>query len=636
MDNNVDFDNPLQVGYTVQLAQNGDRDAQKRLLNRLSQTRGPSTQELSGNWIDWGSMGDVLGQPFDSTRIPLSKLEQMRRDPMLAFGLATKIIPLIRAKWHIESTDPQRAAFIQQALSLVYARFILGRCNCLSFGYSPGVKRFEYMQPDWTYVDPADPDHQEKPVWPDKNVPALVWKSFVWLNPKDVRPHWNYKGEFAGIDFSPSSVDSGGAGYFGTSGAPFNFEGANAGRAADIPLDWSIWAVNEKDSEFGSIYGYPLIGHAYRYWWSYWYKFGLSDRAFEKWADPPIIMYHPAENGVDSSGNAVDFGAVALGVAEQARSGANIAIPSQVIIDIDQRTTNVREWDISQMESNANFDALIQSFNYLDVLKLRSIMVPEMGLIEGAQGQSSRNVASVFADQIQKAQAVLMEEIDYEINRFLIPQLLEVNFGPGGASCKKITTGFDPQDIETMRAVIGAIANKHGEIADVDTREMLKQVGIPLLTHEAVKNKLESIAAEQETAASLKYQALARESALKGHKPFEPAQTKLDEEPEEENKGVWQRVASLFYNEERLRLEDQEQKEAESRDRTEELIAKVTELAEKEANINLEVIVPEVQPPVIEIIEQPKHFKRIRKIFGKDDEGNITHVDEIEIEDDAH
>jgi len=610
---NVDLDNPLQAGYTVQLAQNGDKAAQSRLLNRLSQQRGPSTQEQSGNWIDWGSMGDVLGQPFDSTRIPLSKLEQMRRDPMLAFGLATKIIPLIRAKWYIHSTDPQRAAF----------------------GFSPGVKRFEHFQPDWTYIDPADPGHEEKLVWPDKNVPALIWKTFVWLNPKDVRPHWNHKGEFAGIDFSPSTASSGGGpGFFGTSGAPFNFEGANSGRAADIPKDWAIWAVNEKDSEFGSIYGYPLIGHAYRYWWSYWYKFGLSDRAFEKWADPPIIMYHPAENGVDSSGNAVDFGAVALGVAEQARSGANIAIPSQVIIDIDQRTTNVREWEIDQMESNANFDALIQSFNYLDVQKLRSIMVPEMGLIEGAQGQSSRNVASVFADQIQKAQAVLMEEIDYEINRFLIPQLLEANFGPGGASCTKITTGFDPQDIETMRAVVSSIANKHGEIPDVDTREMLKHLGIPLLSHEAVKNKLQAIAEEQETAASLKYQALARESALKGHKPLSPTESSARLSEEEENKSLWQRVASLFYNEDRLRLEEQEQKDTDERARTDELIAKVTELAEKETNINLEVIVPEVEPPVIEVVEQPKHFKRIRKIFNRDEDDNIISVDEIEIEED--
>lgn len=630
-------DNPLISGHTLDLAaKNGDKEAQNRLSKRLSQSRGPSSQQSSGVWVDWNSMADVLGQPFDTTQIPLSKLDQMRRDPMLAFGLATKIIPLIRAKWYIKSSDPQRAAFVTGALARVYARYILGRNNCLSFGYSPGVKRFEYITPDWTYVDPADPQHEEKQVWPDQSVQALVWKSFVWLDPKEVRPHWNYKGEFAGIDFAPGAT-SGAASYFGTSGAPFNITGSsNQGKAADIPLDWALWATNEKDSVFGSIYGYPLIGHAYRYWWSYWYKFGLSDRAFEKWADPPIIMYHPAENGVDADGNAVDFGTVALGTAEQVRSGANIAIPSQVILDIDQRTTNVREWDIHQMENNAEFDALIQSFNYLDVLKLRSIMVPEMGLIEGAQGQSSRNVASVFADQIQKAQAVLMEEIDYEINRYLIPQLLEANFGPGGASCTKITTGFDPQDVETMRSIVGAIANKHGDLPDVDTREMLSHLGIPLLSYSAVQNKLEAIAQEQMTQASLKYQNLAREAALKGHKVdlpgvADPAATTLSETTnleENELQGFWKKVAlKLSKEQERLEFKEKERTE-QLLDEFKEIGEKVTVLAEKESNIYVDVVVPE--PPAAEKKDSP--LKKIRKVLNRDKEGNVISVDEYHSE----
>lgn len=609
-------DNPLVSGHTVNLAiKNGDEEATNRLQRRLSQSRGPSTQE-STQWVNWGGLSDVLGQPFDSTQIPLSKLDQMRRDPMLAFGLATKIIPLIRAKWYIKSSDPRRAAFVQGCLSRILARYILGRCNCLSFGYSPGVKRFEYIVPDWTYVDPADPDRKEQQVWPDKNVAALVWKTFVWLNPKDVTPHWNYKGEFAGIDFT--ATGQGSPGWFGTSGAPFNISGgSNKGQAADIPLDWALWATNEKDSVFGSIYGYPLIGHAYRYWWSYWYKFGLSDRAFEKWADPPVIVYHPAENGVGADGNIVDFGTVALGVAEQSRSGANVAMPSSVITDIDQRSTNVREWEISQMQTNANFDALIQSFNYLDVLKLRSIMVPEMGLIEGAQGQSSRNVASVFADQIQKAQAVLMEEIDYEINRYLIPQLLEANFGPGGASCTKVTTGFDPQDVETMRAIVGAIANKHGDIPEVDVREMLAHLGIPLLSFEAVQRKMEEIAAEQEA------------MAIQSQSPTVAASEDEDEEPEP--KGLWKKLAIRMSKEHERNEEIERQKHVQLLEEFKEIGQKVTELAEKEPNVYVDVVVPEQTPPPSEPVKESA-LKKIRKVLNRDKEGNIISVEEYHSE----
>jgi len=119
-------------------------------------------------------------------------------------------------------------------------------------------------------------------------------------------------------------------------------------------------------------------------------------------------------------------------MAEKLRSGANIAMPSTVIKGFDERQTSVREWYAEQMKSEVNFDALMKKFEYLDVLKLRSVMVPEQALVEGKGGTSSRNVAATFGDIFQESQAVLMEEIDDHINRYMIPQLLEVNFGPGG------------------------------------------------------------------------------------------------------------------------------------------------------------------------------------------------------------
>jgi hypothetical protein len=419
-------------------------------------------------------------------------------------------VPLIRANWYIDSTDPQRAAFVDNALRAIYGRFILAYCNCFDYGYSPIVKRFEYAQPDWTYIDPVS--GEEKDVWPDKNVKALVWKPFVALNPRKARPKFNKKGEFAGIDHAP-----------GTDTLAGNF-GGNSGRPADIPLDWALWATNEKDSEFGSLYGYPRTGYAYRYWWSYWYKFGLSDRAFEKWGDPPFVVFHPSDSGVeDEDGNAIDFGDEALAVAEQLRSGANVAMPSSVIRGYaEDRPTNVREWDFKQVESTTNFTALNESFEYLDVQKLRSIMVPEQSLVEGKGGTSSRNVAAEFGDVFAKSQAVVMEEIDDHINRFLIPQLLEANFGPGGASCKKITTGFDPQDVETMRNIIQGVVNSRGELLEADMQAILKHLGVPQLTHAALEKRLKEVA-EQKDAEFLQR---AREAQLKGHK------TDIDHNPE--------------------------------------------------------------------------------------------------------
>src|SRR3970040_1141561 len=479
----------------------------KKYAARLAQDRKfATTMGQTGSWVNWGEWADILGQPFNVTRIPLSKLEQMRRDPIIAFGLMFVKVPLIRANWHIDSVDPQRAAFIENALRMIYGRFVLAYLNCLDYGYSPIVKRFEYANPDWTYLDPIT--NEEKQVWPE-GINALIWKPFIPLNPRKSRPKFNSKGEFAGIDHAP--------------GTDFNFGifKGNSGRPADVPLDWALWATNEKDSEFGSLYGYPRTGYAYRYWWSYWYKFGLSDRAFEKWGDPPFVVFHPADEGVeDSDGNPIDFGDEALAVAEQLRSGANVAMPSSVIRGYaEDRPTNVREWDFKQVESTANFAALNESFEYLDVQKLRSIMVPEQGLIEGKGGSSSVNVAAEFGDLLKESQAVVMEEIDDHINRFMIPQLLEANFGPGGASCKKVTTGFDPQDLETMRSIVTGVANTKGEIAEVDMQRLLDNLGIPLLTHAAIERKLQKIADREDEEWAMKV----KTAALKGHTIEVPA-----------------------------------------------------------------------------------------------------------------
>jgi len=510
-------------------------ERQKQLAARLAQDRKfATTMAQSGSWVNWGEMSEMLGQPFSVTKIPLSKLEQMRRDPIIAFGLMFVKVPLIRANWKIDCVDPQRAAFVENCLRRIYGRFVLAYCNSFDYGYSPIVKRFEYAQPDWTYIDPVS--GEEKDVW-KKGVNALVWKPFTALNPRKVKPKFNTKGEFAGIDINPGGSDF----------ALGIFSG-NSGRPADIPLDWALWVTNEKDSEFGSLYGYPRTGYAYRYWWSYWYKFGISDRAFEKWGDPPFVVFHPADEGVeDEEGNSIDFGSEALRTAEELRGGANVAMPSSVIRGYaEDRPTNVREWDFKQVESTANFAALNESFEYLDVAKLRAVLVPEQGLVEGKGGSSSRNVASEFGDLLKESQAVVMEEIDDHINRFMIPQLLEANFGPGGPTCKKVTTGFDPQDVETMRAIVTGVANTKGEIAEADMQGILQVLGVPQLTHAAIEKKLQEIADNKDLQHQQEITLLREQAALKGHKvppPTKPAPgQKLSEDFTEEEKNIFRRI----------------------------------------------------------------------------------------------
>src|SRR4051812_48677338 len=84
----------------------------------------PSTRAQSYQHVYWEQLGDQLGQPFDATKIPISKLYQMRRDPMIAFALMFIKTPIIRAKWYIQCEDAQIAAFVDDALRKIYPRFV--------------------------------------------------------------------------------------------------------------------------------------------------------------------------------------------------------------------------------------------------------------------------------------------------------------------------------------------------------------------------------------------------------------------------------------------------------------------------------------------------------------------------------
>lgn len=340
--------NQLDDARSFDFADDGNNDSSSlaRQRKRLSQDRQPGAAASSQSWVDWGMESEFLGQPWDSTRIPLAKLEQMRRDPILAFALMFVKVPLVRAPWYIKCADPKIASAVDSSLRKIYGRFILSYCNSLDYGFSPIIKRFEYDDnPDWVYVDPDNPDGEPAPVWTSKSVKPLVWKPFTALDPRRCSPHWDAKGNFNGIDFNTSA----GIGAFGTSGHPWDLSGnpqgiGGQGKIADIPLDWALWATNEKDSVFGSYWGYPRIGYAYRFWWAYWYRFGVADRAFERWGDPPMYAYHPSSAlDLDDEGNQIDYTTIALGILEQARSGANIAMPSSVVTSLDEKPTGMRE-----------------------------------------------------------------------------------------------------------------------------------------------------------------------------------------------------------------------------------------------------------------------------------------------------
>lgn len=252
-----------------------------------------------------------------------------------------------------------------------------------------------------------------------------------------------------------------------------------------------------------SIYGYPLIAHSFRFWWSYWFLWANLDRAFERSAVPPMIAYHPEGNYTDDDGLERPFWEIALEAAERLRSNAIAAIPSTMATaGLEDKGTSQREWAFEFLEApTQNFTAINEHLAYLDVMKLRSVMVPEMAFIEGDGGSSSRNVATQMGEIFNGSQENKWEEIADHINRFIIPQLLAVNFPEfvnNGGSCRIVGHGFAKEDTEFLKQIIQLVGQGDPLSLGVDIREALGRIGAPLLTPvELQKQQAELAAAAQ-------------------------------------------------------------------------------------------------------------------------------------------
>jgi hypothetical protein len=461
------------------------------------------SQQQQAIFANWRQAADQLGSPFEVEHIPLSRLRAMRRDPMLAFGLSFIKTPHVRAKWMISARDkngpnPQVSAHLDHDLRRIYAAFVFQWCNALDFGFQPVAKRFELGIPAGTYIqtDQNSGEQSEQPIWGSQGgIQPIRWKPFVGMQPEACEPSWDGQGQFNGIDFDPSKQ----------SYTPANVSGIRT--AYKIDLYHSLWVTHEREQNFGSIFGYPRLGYAYRYWWSYWFRWAIADRAFERKADPSVLVYHPEGEFVDEiSGVTTNYADYALTMGERMRSGGVMALPSEVYEDATGRGTT-RQWEIGFTENATNFDPFDKSFEYLDVQKLRALAIPEQAFFEGKGGTSSRNVAAEMQSSFTESQAVLSAQIVESINRWLIPQWLAVNypdFLQNAGVAEFVMQGFADVDVTFTQQVIQLIGQQDTGVQEllklVDLQEVLEEAGVPIADFAEQNRREQKIAAQQQAA----------------------------------------------------------------------------------------------------------------------------------------
>jgi hypothetical protein len=264
-----------------------------------------------------------------------------------------------------------------------------------------------------------------------------------------------------------------------------------------------------------SLWGFPRIGFCYRYWFSYWLRWALYDRYFERKADPPYVVYYPT----DSLGGEVDENneltkARALSIGDAAKSGGTIALPGDFERGFDDRPNNSRQWEIKELEINGDLSHFVESFEYLDKMKIRALLVPDQALMGAGGASSNRNAAEQEIDMFKQSEASEMEQIDDEINRFIIPDIIAANFPDRNVTARKVTTGFDEADLDTMKEIIRVVGQSdQNALKAVDFEKILETMGIPSIDHDELVRREEKVKQEIANAAPEPLEPVAGEQA---------------------------------------------------------------------------------------------------------------------------
>lgn len=412
-----------------------------------------------------------LGQ-FNPFKITYEQMYMMSMDPIIKMAITYTIAPLANAPWRCEGEDPEQVALTEEALKEIYISLLKGYFTKLSFGHAGLLIRFKRAFPTYKYTDPET--GEEKPVWSDDTVQAVVWSDPRPLPPETVEPAFTSDGsQFDGMYFTPSAGMKDQIKKL-VEGKLTTEASTDQPKTEQIPVGNSLWAINEKEETFNNWAGYPRSGYAFRYWWSYWFRFVLADRHFEHDADPPMKVSFPP--GVNEEGE--QNADVAMRIGDDLREGGTIAVPSTPYTDDLGKPTGKPLWEAEFVTGGENMSAYQNSFDYLDVMKFRSMLVPEQTLIEGSKGTGARNVAAVVGKVFAESLGMLMDEFDKDVNKYMIPTFLAINFAEP-KRVVKVTTGFRDIDMNLGVQLLQAIANSRSEELPIDLKQLLDEMGIP-------------------------------------------------------------------------------------------------------------------------------------------------------------
>jgi hypothetical protein len=349
--------------------------------------------------------GEYRESPLDFTTMDL-----MRRYPIIKLGTVVRAAPSLTAlrEARVKCEDKRREAFIKTVVLDSGLLVRLAESSIMPsyiYGVAPHEKVWHTQDVKSVYNDPET--GEEVVAW---DGPALVYKKIKFVHPETLDRFLlqDETQDFAG----------------------FVQKGAVGEEDERIVEAWKAFVFINRFL-YGGLWGESEYVDVYPYWYYAEFFRALQADFLQYKAVPPIIGWAPPGVRQNEDEEDVDNLAYAGEVLQSAYDNLVVILPFETD-DRGNQKWGYRELNVSQGAA----DVYTKAVEELDIMMLRGLLVPERTVTQNAAAVGSYNQAEQHAERLLDMAKMEVDHMLDAVNQFLVPQLIEDHFGPGGPQVK--------------------------------------------------------------------------------------------------------------------------------------------------------------------------------------------------------
>lgn len=338
------------------------------------------------------------GTTWNPDNIKLDTYKKISKHYQVAAAMAVISYSIQQIDWFIQAEDEKVKKVLTISIENIWNRLIRSASKSFIYGFSPNVKVFKLEKIEGKEY--------------------IVYKKIKDLDPADCVVKTDKYGVFNGFIYKKGSLQE-----------------------VTVKPDYAFWYV--ANMENGNLYGESMLKKIYKPWWFSEKVHTFANRYYERFGEPLVLGRAPSGAKVkNASGATKDAQDLMKEIIENIRNHSSVQLPSD-------KDTETKEYlyDLKYIESQMRGFDFGTYLDRLDFEMTKGLLLPELTL--GGQKGGSYALGSAQIDVFYTNLMGLMDNIVDYVNLYLLPQILQYNFGED----VKARLAYQPLSIETRKFI---------------------------------------------------------------------------------------------------------------------------------------------------------------------------------------